>query len=299
MQGVVALLALQRDLGRPAIGGNGILPGADPREDVRRHMQRMRRIRRDAGVALRAWQAFLRDRWRVVGVDQVMRDARMVRVFSELLLEDRRRLERVAIGLVGALLDGDQVERIENLRFVILRILGGERLVGLGARERPLPLGAVGEVIPVRRHRLKIILFALALRAEASPLGDRALRPRHFVRRHEANERVVHQDGRKTPRRNGGARRILGRDFLEGALSFRPPKGMQHRHAALHLRLRLRVAGVREIHLADLLRPPGRVFLVRHCGDREQCCKKSDELLHDTSVEIGDGAELNRAPSPN
>ena len=34
-----------------------------------------------------------------------MRDARMVRVFSELLLEDRRRLERVAIGLVGALLD--------------------------------------------------------------------------------------------------------------------------------------------------------------------------------------------------
>ena len=65
-----------------------------------------------------------------------MRDAGVARRLRELLLEDRRRLERVAVGLVGLLLDGDEIKRVEDLRLVVPRILRRERVVGLRARER-------------------------------------------------------------------------------------------------------------------------------------------------------------------
>src|SRR5204862_5067407 len=107
--GLVAFVAFQRDLGRAPVGRRGILPGAHAREDVRRHVQRVRRVGSDAGVALGGRHALLRDRRRVIAVDEVVRDARMVRILGELLLQYRRRLERIAVGLVGLLLDGNQV----------------------------------------------------------------------------------------------------------------------------------------------------------------------------------------------
>jgi hypothetical protein len=53
----------------------------------------VRRIRSDRGVPLRGDDTVLRDRRRVVAVDQVVRDARVIRMLRELRLEDRRGLE--------------------------------------------------------------------------------------------------------------------------------------------------------------------------------------------------------------
>ena len=61
----------------------------------------MRRGRRDLGVTPRSVEALFRDRRRVVEVDQVVRDARVLRLALEDRLEDRRALELVGVGLVG------------------------------------------------------------------------------------------------------------------------------------------------------------------------------------------------------
>ena len=65
----------------------------------------------------------------------------MVGVLRELLLEDRGRLEVGGIRLVGRRLRADEVQRVEDLRLVVLRVLGRELLIGLGAGERALALG--------------------------------------------------------------------------------------------------------------------------------------------------------------
>ena len=92
----------------------------------------MRRVRRDPGITPRGGQALLRDRRGVVTVDQVMRDPRMVRIFRELGLEDLGRLEIGGVGLVRLGLGAGEIQRVEDLRFVVLRIALGERLVRLG-----------------------------------------------------------------------------------------------------------------------------------------------------------------------
>ena len=51
-------------------------------------MQRMRRRRRDARIAAGGGQALLGDRRRVVAVDQVVRNARMIGVLDELFFQD-------------------------------------------------------------------------------------------------------------------------------------------------------------------------------------------------------------------
>ena len=81
MQRVIAFVALERHVSRTAVGRRRVLPGADAGEDMRGHVQRMRRGRRDGRVASCRRQTLLCDRRRVVGVDQVMRDARMIRIF--------------------------------------------------------------------------------------------------------------------------------------------------------------------------------------------------------------------------
>ena len=118
-----SLVALRRRR-RARVGRDRILPGADAREDVRGHVQRVRRRGRDARVAARRGQALLRDRRRVVAVDQVVRHARMVGVLGELLLEDRRRLQVGRVGLVGLRLRAGEVERVEDLRLVVGRDSG-------------------------------------------------------------------------------------------------------------------------------------------------------------------------------
>ena len=62
---------------------------AEPGEDVRRHVQRVRRGRGDFRIAAGRPKARLGKPWRVIAMDQVVRHARMVRLLGEDRLEDR------------------------------------------------------------------------------------------------------------------------------------------------------------------------------------------------------------------
>src|SRR5438552_3188075 len=66
-------------------------------------------------------QALLGHRRIVVAVNEVVRHAGMVRVLRTLGLEDPRSFQGRRVGLVGRLLRGGEVYRIENLCLVVLR----------------------------------------------------------------------------------------------------------------------------------------------------------------------------------
>ena len=87
----------------------------------------------------------------------------------------RGRLEVRGIRLVGRGLRRGEVERVEDLRFVVVRVLRRERLVGLRARQLALALAAVGEVLVVGGDRLEVVALALG-RAHLASLVDRFLR---------------------------------------------------------------------------------------------------------------------------
>ena len=74
------------------VGIDVILPKAEPGKNVRRHMQGVRR----GGSQLRIFpsrrQSLLRHAGLVVGVDQVMGDARMIGFFGEQFLKHSRSL---------------------------------------------------------------------------------------------------------------------------------------------------------------------------------------------------------------
>ena len=104
-----------------------------------------------------------------------MRDPRMVRIFRELGLEDLGRLEIGGVGLVRLGLGAGEIQRVEDLRFVVLRIALGERLIRLGPALLPRTLRAVRKVRVVRCDRFEVVAFALRLRADLSSLVDRRL----------------------------------------------------------------------------------------------------------------------------
>jgi hypothetical protein len=72
-----------------------LLPQSQPREDVGRHVQGVRRGRRDLRVPPGGVER-ARGEWRVVvAVDEVVGDARMVRLLGEDPLQDLPRLQHV------------------------------------------------------------------------------------------------------------------------------------------------------------------------------------------------------------
>ena len=115
------------ELGRRLVGDDvrlaDVFPHAALHEDVRRHMERVRRRRRDARVRARRGQ---RER-RVIGiverVNDEVRRARMLRVFREHLLGDRRGERLAAESLVGRPHGAEQRQRVPRRHFVIVRPL--------------------------------------------------------------------------------------------------------------------------------------------------------------------------------
>ena len=121
-----------------------------------------------------------------------MRDAGMVGILGELLLQDRGGLEIRRIRLVCLRLRAGDVERAEDLRFVVLRILRRERLVRLCPAFLTRALRAVGEIGVVRGDRFDVVALALRLGADAPTLLDCRLRCFGALRRGALpGERVV------------------------------------------------------------------------------------------------------------
>ena len=127
-----------RGLHRRDVGSDRFLPIADAREDVRRHVLRVRRRRRDRSVELGGIEPLLGDRRIVVEMDQIVRHARMSRLPLEDRLEDCRALELVGVGLVGGRRRHVERDRIGDLRLVVVGVFRGQRLhrleIGLHAR---------------------------------------------------------------------------------------------------------------------------------------------------------------------
>src|SRR5207245_2883958 len=81
------------------------------------HVLRVGSGRSDLRIAARGVEAFVRNGWEVVAVDEIVRHAWMTGLFLERLLQDRRRLELIRVRLVVRI-EGD-VERqgVEDGRF--------------------------------------------------------------------------------------------------------------------------------------------------------------------------------------
>jgi hypothetical protein len=147
MQLIVGLILRLRHGGRALVGCGRFLPGADAGENVRGHVQRVRCGGRDLGVTLGGGQSLCRDRRVVIGVDEVVRDTRMVRVLLELDFEDRSGSQRRRKCFVGRGLRGRQIDRRENLCLVVLGKALRDSLEGVGERFEARTVGTVGEAV--------------------------------------------------------------------------------------------------------------------------------------------------------
>ena len=221
----------------------------------------MRGCRRDACILACGGEPLVGDGRRVVAVDQVVRDAGMIGILPEFAFQDGSGLQRGRVSLVGWRLRAGEIERVEDLRFVVGRILLRECLVRLGARNSPFSLRTRREVLVVGGHRLDVVAFALGLRADAACLVDRRLRLVRALRRCAlSGHRIVHEDLSDSPR-GDRAFWIFDEHVAERLLAGRKPERVQHRHRALERGLHLRIAARRERHLAQ--RTGLRIRLVR------------------------------------
>ena len=152
-------------LRRGGVRGDGIVPQPQPREDVRRHVQRMRRIRRDRGVRARRLEAQLGQGRVVHAVNDVVRHAGMVPMAWQQLVENLAALLLPRIRLVGRVevTDRHQLQSVENRSLVVVGVAITDRGQSLFV---VLRAGGVIDRLPVLvEHREGIDVVALAVRS--------------------------------------------------------------------------------------------------------------------------------------
>ena len=211
MQLVVGFIAGFRGARRFRVGADRFLPIADAGEDMRRHVLRMRRCRCDLRIPLGRIEAFLRQGRRVVEMDQIVRDAGMARLALEDRLEDRRALELHRIGLIARRGGDIELDRIEDLRFVVIRISLRHAFHGLEIGEHA---GAMIDFVIVgieRGHRIDEIALALRLRADRLALLDRRKAKRKIADRRR-RVRIVEKAKRNAPIGDAAVR--IGLEYL-------------------------------------------------------------------------------------
>ena len=228
-----------------------------------RHVQRVRRGGRDARITARRRQPFLGQRRCVVDVNKVMRDARMVRIFGEHRLQDRGRASIGGIGLIGLGLRSGEIQRVEDLGFVVGGVTRRQSLVRLGPGLLARAFGPVRPIAPVLGDGLEIIFLPLRFRARLPPFGHGRDGPfRLLGSGTRAGQRIGHQQRGDAPIRDpaGG---ILFQDIAKCLFPGGVPEGMQHRDPTGQLRLDLRATGIREGSLAKFPVVMAGVLVVR------------------------------------
>ena len=118
---------LHRGVPRRAIARGRLVPVPQLHERMRGHVQRVARRRRNGRIGPSRRQRFGRQRAVIVGVEDVVRRARMLRVAREHTLDDGAGLLAEWQGLIPARQDGEQAERIEALRLIVRRELRDDR----------------------------------------------------------------------------------------------------------------------------------------------------------------------------
>src|SRR3989442_214116 len=235
-----------------AIGLDGLPPEPPPREDVGRHVERVRRGWRDRGVTPRGGEPLLGDRRVIVAVDQIVRDTRMLRLRGEHLLEDPRGLELVGVRLVRR--ERGRVERqgVEDRRLAIVRVARGELLHRLPVAERAGPVVYRVGVLVEGLDRRNIVTLALGLGAR----GLRALDGRPAVgerlRRRRPAEGIAQEVHRHAPVGDPAAGVGLG-DGRERGGGRGEPERVEHGDGALEISLDRGTTRRREVDRADLV----------------------------------------------
>ena len=93
------------------------------REDMRWHMLRMRRGGRDLRITLGSIKPFLGNGRIVIQMDQVVRDARMLRLPFKDGLEKRGTLKLIGISFIRGRSGNIQCDRVGNLGLIVFRIM--------------------------------------------------------------------------------------------------------------------------------------------------------------------------------
>jgi hypothetical protein len=245
MQLVRKLAVRMRRIRGATVGRDRFRPGADARERVRRHVQRMRHGRREGRVAPRGGQRARCERRHVVGVDQVVGQARMVGQPREQPLQRVRRLELQRVGLVGGQRGLRHRERMEDLQLVVLR---------MGRRQRTHRADVVPESgrlrrrigVPVEMAHCRQQCALAARRPPCREAGrDGSPAPFDGRRRLEAAERIAPLRQREAPPGHRAAR-VAAADVLEGPRRLGEPERVQQRDGLVEIRLDGRTTGGRE-----------------------------------------------------
>ena len=217
-----------------AVGVDRLLPETEAREDVRRHVLRVRHGRRDLRVAPRSAEPARGQGRIVIAVDDVVRDAGMVRLLGQDLLEDRARLQLIGVRLVGRRRRRVQRERIEHRGLAVVGIAPVELLHRLLVGGGPRAMVQLVVVAIVRLDRGDVVLLARRCGQPTRLLqGGRALLQHRRAR--GLPERVVDAHRHAPVAHRAG--RILRRQLGEGLLRLLVPERVQERDRALEIGL--------------------------------------------------------------
>ncbi len=282
------------------VGGDRLLPEAEPREDVRRHVEGVRRIRRDFRVGARCREGLGRELGIVEGVDHVVGHAGVVGLGDQQAVQDRRRLLVVGMGRVVRRLGALDRDRVEDRGLVVV----GEALrqslhrvaIRRGARAVVEPLLVAVE----RGDRVDVALLPVRLRPEVERPPGRGLARGELGGARRSPDRVVvgHRDA---PLRHA-ARGILRRDLLEREARLLVAEGVEQRDRAREVLRDRRRTGRREVYGAELLAAGsmdvgGRLLSEGVGGGRGENGGKGDanERLHHrfplSSAELAESAQ--------
>ena len=232
---VLASRMLQRRLGCLQIAGDDAIPFSQARIDMSRHVQRVWIARRDLAVLVRDFERVVFTPGHIVGVNQVVHGARMIRISGPHTREDFGRTICMRPRR-GRRRRCEMCERVERGRLRIVRKPSVELLHrGLPtANARPVVArGRLGEecfgrcneelLAWRRRSLLRLLNFVPALQ---QPLRSRARRPERLKQRH-----------RDAPVRHC-ATRLDFRHALKRFARLRIGHVMQQRDGAIELDLR-------------------------------------------------------------
>ena len=246
------------------VGVDRFLPQAQADEDVRRHVERVRRGRRDLRVAARGVETHRGKLGLVAAVNQVMRDARLIGVLREQLVQDRNRLLPIVERRVVGRLAGEQRQRVERGGLGVVRVVAIDLLhaVGVGLRAGHVIAslgiaekgGGSREISLLTARGVRAGLSLLDLRPAAIEIGLAHLLPELVVEAH-----------RGAPVRHRATRRCL-RDGDELLFGFLVPERVEQRDAALEVLLHGGRTRRREPDRAELLLVVVVLRLLRHRG---------------------------------
>ena len=192
------------------------------------------------------------ERWVVVGVHQVVRDAGMIGILREEPLEDLRRLELAGVGLVVLRRRGLQRQRVVRPRLEVVGVPLRHLLHRPCVRGEPCAQRGRVVVAVVRRDRLDPVALTLGLRAHRARFFESGPGRGGVLRRGRRGQRVAERGHGQPPVGHRAARIFMG-DGVKDLARLDEPVRVQHGDAALELGRHRRAAGNRERDLAELL----------------------------------------------